>query len=124
MTGCFAEDLNGDLRGVEEMFMPAENLGGEEGIKGEGLGDGGMSREEKRERKVRRERERRVARKQVEDVVRGWEGLFDGGKGGRYFRVGRVERGMGSGWGGWGERKELCAKAREGRPVRRAGDVG
>ncbi|KAL2039006.1 hypothetical protein N7G274_008346 [Stereocaulon virgatum] len=85
VTGCFEEDLNGDLRGVEEMFVSEELLVGER--------EGGYSREEKRERKLRREREWRVARRRVEDTVRGWEALFDGGKGGRYFWVGRVEGG-------------------------------
>lgn len=85
-------------------------------------------------KKVRRERDLRLAKKKVEEVVRGWEGLFDGGKGGKYFRVGRVVGGE----EGWGERMGLCEKAREGRVrvareggsdergregVRRAGDV-
>ena len=114
MTGCFEEDLNGDLRGVEEMFMSAY-LEGEEGF---------TTKEERREWKLRREREGRLARKKVEETVRGWERMFDGGKGGRYFRVGRVERGEGSGWEGWGEVKMLCEKARKGRPKRTAEEVG
>lgn len=65
-------------------------------------------------RKMRREREVRLARKKVQEAVKGWEGLFDGGKGGKYFWVGRVDRGG----EGWGERRELCEKAREGRPTR------
>jgi len=93
VTGCFGrEDLNGDLRGVEEMFMVGEGRG---------------------------ERERRVARRRVEEVVRGWERWFDGGWGGRYFWVGRVWMGE----GGWGEVRELCRKAREGRPRREAEGV-
>lgn len=112
MTGCFDTDLNGDLRGVEEMFMPVEEeVGGE------------STKEERRERKLLREREKRVARKKVEETVRGWEKMFDGGKDGKYFRVGKVNRGPGSGWEGWGEVKELCQKAREGRPRRTAEGV-
>jgi len=89
-----------------------------------GVGDGDRggrekeeTREEKREKKLRRERERRVARASVRDVVRGWERMFDGGKGGKYFWVGRIRREE-----GWEERegpvRELCQKAREQRPKR------
>lgn len=112
VTGCFDTDLNGDLRGLEEMFMPVEEEGGV-----------GFTKEERRERKLRRERERRVARRKVEETVKGWEKMFDGGKDGKYFRVGAVNRGPGSGWEGWGEVKELCQKAREGRPRRTAEEV-
>ena len=87
-------------------------------------GDGAVGGEGKREGKLRREREVRVARGKVREVVRGWERMFDGGKGGKYFWVGRVDRGVGSGWEGWGSVKELCEKAREGRPRSEAGDVG
>lgn len=113
VTGCFDTDLNGDLRGLEEMFMPVEEEAG-----------GEPTKEERRERKLQREREKRLARKQVEETVRGWEKMFDGGKDGKYFRVGKVDRGPGSGWEGWGDVKELCAKAKEGRPRRTADEVG
>ena len=107
MTGCFDEDLTPDLRGVEEMFMSVD---ADEEEKKE-------TKEEKRERKLRLERERRVARKKVRDTVRGWEKMFDGGKDGKYFWVGRVKREE-----GWEERlgpvRELCKKARDGRPKR------
>ncbi|KAL9069178.1 MAG: hypothetical protein Q9161_005701 [Pseudevernia consocians] len=113
VTGCFDTDLNGDLRGVEEMFMTVEEEAG-----------GELTREERRERKLRRERAKRTARKKVEEAVRGWERMFDGGKDGKYFRVGKVDRGLGSGWEGWGEVKELCQKAREERPRRTGEEVG
>lgn len=90
----------------------------------DGRGEEGLGKGERSERKVRREREGRVARRRVRETVEGWEGMFDGGMGGRYWWVGRVWRGKGSGWGGWGERKELCAKARERRARRTAGEVG
>ena len=115
MTGCFQEDLTGDMRGVEEMFVPSDS--------DLATGSVDLTREEKRDRKLRREREVRLAKKQVQDTVNGWKKMFDGGKDGKYFRVGRVNRGPGSGWEGGGERRELCAKAREGRPRRRAEDV-
>lgn len=112
MTGCFEEDLTGDLRGVEEMFVPVDEV--EEGEGGATMKE---TREEKRERKLRREREWRVARGQVRDAVRGWESMFDGGKGGKYFRVGRIKREE-----GWEEKegpvRVLCQKAREQRPKR------
>ncbi|KAL8786540.1 MAG: hypothetical protein Q9195_008171 [Heterodermia aff. obscurata] len=108
VTGCFQEDLTPDLRGVEEMFMSVDEDGGERETK-----------EEKREGKLRLERERRVARKKVRDTVRGWESMFDGGKDGKYFWVGRVKRE--EGWEGkLGPVRELCKKAREGRPKRGA----
>ena len=110
VTGCFEEDLVGDLRGVEEMFLP---VGEEAG------GIGGMASAEEEER---REREWRVARQAVLDTVKGWEKLFDGGKGGAYFRVGRVVREE-----GWEERlgpvRELCEKARKGRVKRGQGST-
>lgn len=109
MTGCFEEDLTPDLRGVDEMFIPVDDEEGADGLK--------ETKEEKRERKLRQERERRVAKKKVADTVRGWEKMFDGGKDGKYFWVGRVKREE-----GWEEKlgppRELCRKAREGRPKR------
>lgn len=80
------------------------------------------TKEEKTERKLRLEREKRVAKKKVRDTVAGWEKMFDGGKDGKYFRVGRVKREE-----GWEEKlgpvRELCKRAREGRP-KRDGDGG
>lgn len=74
VTGCFQEDRTPDLVGVEEMFLPVED------VPDEGLTAA--------ERKVRREREVRVARAKVEKVVKRWEGFFRGHK--KYFEVGRV----------------------------------
>ena len=68
-------------------------------------------------RKTRRERDLRVAKKKMEDAVEGWRRLFDGGKGGKYFWVGRVV----SVEEEEGEVMGLCEGAREGRP--RRGDV-
>ena len=109
MTGCFEEDLTPDLRGVEEMFMSVD----------EDESDGRETKEEKKKRKLRLERERRVAKKKVRETVAGWEKMFDGGKDGKYFRVGRVKR-----EDGWEEKlgpvRKLCKKARDGRPKRGA----
>ena len=117
VTGCFDTDLNGDLRGVEEMFIPIDAAPNTEKAEAK------LSREERRERKLRRERERRVARKKVEQTVEGWRALFAGGKDGRYFWRGTVDRGEGSGWEGWGEVKELCEGAKQGREKRTAEEV-
>ncbi|KAL8994446.1 MAG: hypothetical protein Q9169_005591 [Polycauliona sp. 2 TL-2023] len=103
ITGCFdAENLIADLRGVEEMFIPVDD-DGEEVVSS-------------KVKKVRRERDMRVARKKVEEAVEGWRRLFDGGKGGKYFWVGRVV-----GRENDKEKEEvrgLCEAAREGRPRR------
>ena len=133
VTGCFDTDLNGDLRGVEEMFMPVEEdvVPGPADSRGEGPekapqginAEPGIDKINKRGRKLRRERERRVAKKQVAGTIDGWRKMFDGGKGGKYFFRGTINREEGSGWGGWGPVKELCEKAREGRPRRTADQV-
>lgn len=117
VTGCFDTDLTGDLRGVEEMFISTD-------LTDPTIDESTLQKEQKRERKLRKERETRLAKKKVEETVKGWERMFDGGKEGRYFRVGKVDRGPESGWEGWGELKELCEKAREGRPRKTAEEVG
>ena len=102
VTGCFAEDITWDLRGVEEMFMPID--GDEE------------ERLSAAEVKLRRERERREAKRKVEGTVKHWEDFFRAGKGGEYFEVGKV-----AGREGWEKRtpiKPLCEKAQKQRPVR------
>lgn len=98
------------------MFIPLDSEDEDEGVS-------------KGDKKKRREREAREARKQVRDVVRGWEGML----GGKYDVVGKV---VGQEEERWGEVRELCEKAQEGRKrrgeggqgkregVRRAGDVG
>lgn len=113
MTGCFEEDLTGDLRGVERMFIPVDEEGGEGDEAGED------TKEKRRARKLRREREVREAKRKVWEAVEGWRKMFDGGKGGKYFRVGKVvgrEE-------GWGENiPPLCNKAEKGRPRRSLGE--
>lgn len=73
VTGCFKEDLTPDLIGVEEMFLPIEDVD-------ENLTSGA--------RKVRREREMRLARAKIEQTVARWEGFFRNSK--KYFQVGKV----------------------------------
>lgn len=106
MTGCFDSDLTGDMRGLEDMFLS-------EGFEDEVVPEG---REERREWKVRREGERRKARREFEEVVEGWRKMFDGGKGGKYFRVGRVVSAEFK-----GEKPVLCEKAKGQRPKKKKG---
>ena len=104
MTGCFQEDLTPDLVGVEEMFVPVEDV--DVGV------DGGITSAEK---KVRREREVRLARAQVEKTVARWEGFFRNHK--KYFQVGRVvdvDQRRDLDWG----RRKLCEGAQAQRPKR------
>ncbi|KAJ5162044.1 hypothetical protein N7492_007436 [Penicillium capsulatum] len=99
VTGCFQEDLTPDLGGVEEMFLPVEDV--QEGLSAAQV-------------KVRREREMRLARTQIHKTVARWEGFFRNHK--RYFQVGRVVDGE-SADPEWG-RRGLCEGAQSQRPKR------
>lgn len=102
LTGCFAEDLTPDLRGVEEMYIPVD--------------DPNEVPLSKQELKIRRERDMRLARKQIQGTVGHWADVFAGKTGRPYFWVGTIKREE-----RWLEklpRKELCAAAAEGRPKR------
>ncbi|KAI9721804.1 MAG: hypothetical protein M1812_002139 [Candelaria pacifica] len=104
VTGCFAEDITPDTRGVEEMFIPVDETGDEAGLS-------------KGELKKRKEQDRRIARKQLRESVGHWERFF--GDSSKYHRVGRVRREE-----GWLEkipRRELCEAARKARPKRKKG---
>lgn len=117
LTGCFAEDSVPDLRGVEEMFIPIDP---EE--KDDATPDVLEKARNRKpltsaERKNRRAQELRQARKQMKDGLENWHMLFRGDKGKAYFKAGEVRREE-----GWLERmpkRELCAQARKGRPVRK-----
>lgn len=110
VTGCFDQDLTGDLRGVERMFIPVDEDVGEEAG-----GEGENSKEKRRARKLRRERDVREAKRKVWEAVDGWRKMFEEGKGGKYFRVGKVV-GREEGWGE--EIPRLCDKAEKARPKR------
>lgn len=102
ITGCFAEDLTPDLRGVEDMYIPIDSPK-----------DASLS---KRELKIRREQELREARKRVREGIEHWASVFRGETGRPYFMVGRIKREE-----GWLERipkRGLCKAAEEGRPRR------
>lgn len=75
VTGCFKEDLTPDLGGVEEMFLPIEDVEDE--------------RITSAERKIRREREMRLAKEQIKKTVLRWQGFFRNHK--KYFQVGVLE---------------------------------
>lgn len=123
VTGCFDTDLTGDLRGLEEMFVPV-TIAERARIRGQALEaeQAAESEEEEREearltggeKKARAERERREARKQVKETIAHWAKVFSGETGRPYFEVGRVARES-----GWGTKRELCEKARKQRPARR-----
>lgn len=70
----------------------------------------------KAEIKMARERERRLARKKVQDAIEGWAQLFRGEGGKPYFKVGEVKRD--DGWLEKLPRRELCEKAQKQRPKR------
>jgi predicted heme/steroid binding protein len=75
VTGCFKEDLTPDLGGVEEMFLPIEDVEDE--------------RITSAERKIRREREMRLAKEQIKKTVLRWQEFFRNHK--KYFQVGVLE---------------------------------
>jgi len=100
LTGCFAEDLSPDMRGVEDMYIPIESEATKSLSKGQ--------------LKVKRERDRRVAKKKVKAGIEGWERVFRGETGRPYFWVGEIKREE-----GWLEKmplRKLCKVAEEGRP--------
>ncbi|RMD40338.1 hypothetical protein DV735_g4791, partial [Chaetothyriales sp. CBS 134920] len=100
VTGCFAEDATGDLRGAEEVYLPIEDLAEEEGITS-------------REKKLRAEREKREAKKRVLQAVQGWEDFYQ--KNAKYIEVGKV---VGTPTVYEGPAPTLCEQAQQGRPKR------
>jgi hypothetical protein len=100
VTGCFKDDLTADLIGAEEMFVPVED------VEQEGITSA--------QRKIRREKEVRLARTAVEKTVDRWEGFFRNHK--KYFQVGRVlDDGVVDAEKG---KRVLCESARTQRPKR------
>ena len=98
VTGCFLEDRTSDLRGAEEIYIPVEDPD-------EDISSG--------ERKTRAERERRVAKKQVQEEVDKWVNFYRNSN--KYFEVGRV---VGVENQDVGPAPTLCAQADKGRPKR------
>lgn len=77
VTGCFQEDLTPDLDGAEELFIPVDDEDDEEERK--------LS---SRDRKLRRERELRLAKAKVRETVAHWVNFYRDHK--KYFEVGKV----------------------------------
>jgi predicted heme/steroid binding protein len=96
VTGCFKEDLTADMRGVEMMFVPVEDV------------DEGLTAAQK---KIRREKEMREAKAKVDQAVNRWVGFFRNHK--TYFEAGKVVGGevTGDPW-------PLCESAQKQRPKR------
>ncbi|KAJ5901612.1 hypothetical protein N7495_002140 [Penicillium taxi] len=101
VTGCFDEDLTPDMTGVEEMFMPIED------VPNESLSSG--------EKKIRRQQELKKARSHVWASVDGWERFFRNHK--RYFQAGKVVGADVTRDPEFGKRK-LCEAALQKRPKR------
>jgi predicted heme/steroid binding protein len=140
VTGCFQTDITGDLRDVERMFIPVEDVegdeeegkwGGDEGVAGAqrkgGGGEGGIVKlTTKAQRKIRAEQERREARKRVHREVDKWLRFYR--EHGKYFEVGRLVADDGDAEGLAGKAKEgvryegevpaLCEAAERARPKR------
>jgi len=97
VTGCFKEDLTADMRGVEMMFVPVED------VEDEALTPG--------QKKIRREKELRAAKAKVEKTVQRWVVFFRDHK--TYFEAGKVVGGevTGDPW-------PLCESAQKQRPKR------
>ncbi|KAJ5948310.1 hypothetical protein N7466_001325 [Penicillium verhagenii] len=99
VTGCFKDDLTPDLSGVEEMFLPVED------VEHETLTSA--------EKKVRREREMRHAKAEIAKTVARWEGFFGNSK--KYFRAGKVVGVKADPEDG---KRVLCGAAQNQRPKR------
>ncbi|OAA57574.1 membrane-associated progesterone receptor [Niveomyces insectorum RCEF 264] len=101
VTGCFAEDRTGDMRGVEDMYLP--------------LDDPDIDRQWSPEELARKkEEERAEAHQRMHDALKHWVEFFR--KSEKYPYVGQLVREP-----GWeGERKPLCKIAQDGRVPRKA----
>ena len=76
--------------------------------------DAEADKEKRKQEKVEREREGRLAKKKVQSVIDGWAKTFRGDTGKPYYWIGVVER-----VDGWLEqlpRRELCEAAKKARP--------
>jgi predicted heme/steroid binding protein len=101
ITGCFQDDQTPDLRGLELMYIPIDP-------ENEAISKG--------EKKIRREREMRLAKKRIKDGLDHWRRVFSGETGRPYFWVGDIKREE-----GWLEKlpeRELCEQAKDQRPKR------
>uniref|UniRef100_A0A093UUU1 Membrane steroid-binding protein 2 n=1 Tax=Talaromyces marneffei PM1 TaxID=1077442 RepID=A0A093UUU1_TALMA len=106
VTGCFQEDLTGDMTGVEEMYIPVE--------------DADESHREKTltaaEKKARHEREVQEAMEKVRAQVDHWVKFYSGHQ--KYFAVGKVVPEPGQEEEEQREERKLCEGAQKNRPKR------
>lgn len=117
LTGCFAEDADPDLRGVERMFMPVDPEEKEDATP-EVLEKAKHRRAlSKAEIKARQAQEMQAAKERVVLGLETWHALFRGDKGKPYFKVGTVKRPQG--WERIVPEKKLCAQAEKSRPIRK-----
>ena len=112
ITGCFEDDFTSDLRGVEEMFMPKDLDFAPK------LDEDATAAEKKAARqlwKKRRDRASREGKLKARMTVDHWQQRFEGGMGGKYFRVGQVKLPD-----DWKEKRggirSLCQRAIDQRP--------
>ncbi|KAK7425252.1 hypothetical protein QQZ08_008272 [Neonectria magnoliae] len=106
VTGCFVDDRNADLRGVELMFMPLDDP----------ETDAHWS---EKELEAKRAKELEAAKQRVHGALLHWIKFYSNSK--KYKKVGYVVREE-----GWLEKeplKELCAAAQKGRKKRLVPEV-
>jgi len=102
VTGCFADDITPDMRGVEVMYLPVDDP----------ERDAHWTPTELERMKVE---ELETAKKKAHEALEHWVKFFANSQ--KYKRVGYVKREE-----GWLEklpRRELCAAAQRGRPKRK-----
>ncbi|KAG9229154.1 putative membrane steroid-binding protein 2 [Amylocarpus encephaloides] len=103
VTGCFDEDRNPDLRGVEKMYIPLDDP------EVDGLYSAGDLAHLKYN-------ERKKAKAEVYKALKHWVDFFENSP--KYPKIGRVKREVG--WETKGPVPTLCKKAQEQRPSARA----
>ncbi len=100
VTGCFAADRTGDMRGVEQMYLPFDNPEIDKHWTAEELAR-------------KKEEELAEAHRRVHEALKHWVDFF--AKSTKYHYVGLLKRDP-----GWeGEPKELCEPAMNGRTYRK-----
>jgi predicted heme/steroid binding protein len=102
LTGCFKDDLTGDLRGVEEMYIPIDP---EDAPK---LTSGQI--------KMQRQQDKRNAMRKVKEGIEGWAKVLRGDTGRPYFWAGTIKRDPD--WPKGLPMPTLCDAAAEARPKR------
>lgn len=88
VTGCFDTDHTSDMRGVEEMYMPKDlDLPPK-------LDEDATENDKKAARKLWKLRRGRAAadgKAKAQKTIEHWRKMFDGGKKGKYFKVGEIK---------------------------------